>query len=448
MTRMTWWMGAALLMGCPAEPADEATSGILRDCEPAAGRICPWAGAGVGGYNKDGLDRHDTYFSFPMSATFSPFGPVVVADWNNHKIRRLNDDDTFTTIMGTDFLGDGDPGLLDITPEGAPGTTVNLNHPTRQEYFEDGTLLSASWHTHKLRTWDPLSDIVNVVLGRGPGYAGDDVDADDDGELDVGSAATALMNQPVSVHIDPDGMVWIVDMRNEVIRRFDPEAGTVTRVAGLPPRYDTSRPECTVGENIPADCKIDACKGYQGDGGSALEACFAFPKNANPEPGGDFAFSPDYRLMYIADTENHVIRVLDLETQEIELYAGAPGQTGDEIGERLNARFWLPSDLAMDADGVLYIADSNNNRVKTIDTRTGAVAVFAGTGEPTCPLRADIDPARAQLIPQVCEAQADGGDGGPALDATLYRPFGVDIDLDGNIVISDTYNHRIRVVYR
>lgn len=443
-----WFVALLTLAGCPAEPQEEDVTGVMRDCEAAPGRICPWAGAGIGGYNGDGLDRHETYFSFPMSATISPYGPVVVADWNNHKIRRLNADGTFTTIMGTDFLGDGDAALLDATPDGALGTTVNLNHPTRQEYFEDGTLLSASWHTHKLRTWDPNSDKVHVILGRGPGYAGDDVDADEDGEVDPGSSATALLNQPVSVHIDDLGLVWIVDMRNEVIRRFDPVNGTVTRVAGLPPRWDTSRPECTSGENPPADCKLDACKGYQGDGGDALAACFNFPKNANPEPGGDFAFSPDYSKMYIADTENHVIRVLDLASGVIDLYAGAPGQTGNAVGEVSEARFWLPSDLAMDADGTLFVADSNNHQIKAIDTATGVVSVFAGTGEPTCPLRADVDPARAQLIPQVCDGQAQAGDGGLATDATLYRPFGVDFDLDGNVVISDTYNQRIRVVYR
>jgi hypothetical protein len=69
------------------------------------------------------------------------------------------------------------------------------------------------------------------------------------------------------------------------------------------------------------------------------------------------------------------------------------------------------------------------------------VSTVVGKGTPTCEFADFQNPA-------TCDEQQLAGDGGPATEATLYRPFGVDIDPDGNLVVSDTYNHRFRIVYR
>jgi len=403
-----------LLVGCGADKSPVETGQttpeelhVMRDCEPEVGRICPWAGDGYNGFNGDGVDRYDAWFSYPMSATISEYGDVILADWNNHKLRRLEADGTLTTIMGTDFLGDGDADHLDATPEGAPGTSVALNHPTMQEYFADGLLLSASWHTHKLRTWDPATGLVHVFCGAGPGTTGIDPEPVED----------ALLNQPKEVLIDSSGDVYVLDMRNEQIRFLDMETQTLQTVAG------------------------SGTKDYCGDGGPALDACFNFPKNYNPEPGGAIALDEASERLYVADTESHIIRVVDLAAGTIDLLAGQPLVPGDADGPGLEAMFNFPTDLELDGDS-LFVADANNHKIRVIDLTTGEVSTFAGTGEASCPFDGDV------AVPQICDEQHRGGDGGPAEEATLYRPFGVNLDLDGNLVIADSYNQRFRIVYR
>lgn len=379
-------------------------------CDEQAGTICAWAGTGDNGFNAAGLHRTESWMSFPMSVHFSPYGRPIIADWNNHKLRMVEDDGTLTTIMGGDFLGDGDPGRLDLTEAGAQGTDVLLNHPTQQQYFPDGTLLSASWHTHKLRTWDPDSGLVHVWLGNAPGF--DTVENPDA----FHDADDCKLNQPKEVRIDSAGDVYIVDMRNERIRKLLVDEWEVGTVSGN-------------GE-----------KGYCGEGAPA-DTCWNFPKNANPEPGGALALDEAAGILYVADTESSVVRGITLATGESFLVAGKPGTAGFADGDVEAARFDWPSDLVLDG-GQLFVADANNHRIRAIDLAKGTVSTVAGTGEPTCTVPGKVS------TPQLCEEQATAGDGGPATSATLYRPFGVDLGTDGNLYVSDSYNHRIRVIYR
>lgn len=393
---------------------------VMRDCPETAGTICPFAGAGYNGFNGDDVDRLDAWFSFPMGITFAEGRPPVMADWNNHKLREIlpTPADGFRTIMGTDFLGDGDPDLLDSTPAGAPGTSVNLNHPTQHIWLPDGTFLSASWHTHKLRTWDPETGLVHVYVGGAPGFSG--IEFED-------PADTAQLNQPKEVILDPsdDNFLYILDMRNERVRRLDRTTWTLDTMAGN------------------GDKCLAANGDAMGDDGDALLACFGFPKNDNPEPGGALAMTADGRTLYIADSENHYIRQLDMETSVLSVFAGAAGESGDVDGATGDARFYYPVDLELDeASGVMYVADANNHKIRAIDMATGTVSTFAGTGEPSCEL------PRGLLVPELCDNTHSAGDGGPATEATLYRPFAVTLDLEGNVIISDTYNHRVRIVHQ
>jgi len=397
---------ALFLVACSGGKGDG--SDAPKPCPEESGVICPYAGTGQAGFNGAGLDKLDSWLYFPMDIVISPYGNPVISDWNNHKLRLVEDDDTLTTIMGTAFVGDGDLDKLDLTIAGAPGTEVNLNHPTQARYEQDGTLLSASWHTHKLRTWDPTTGLVHVILGLTPDFVGDNME----------DAHTARMNQPVSVELDQAGNIYIVDMRNERVRFLDTKLWEITTIAG------------------------NGDKGFAGDGGIGRDATLSFPRTENPEPGGAVAFSADESKLYIADTENHAIRVLDMATRVIDTYAGVPETPGDVDGDRLTAQFNKPRDLVMSPDGLLYVADSDNNKVRVIDTASGLVSTYAGTGEPSCPGDG------AQYIPRTCDAQATGGDGGDRLDATLYRPFGVELDLDGNVVVADTFDHRFRIIYR
>ena len=370
-----------------ADPDDTDTP-VPYECDPAPGRVCDYAGTGDAGFNGEGLDKTASFLYWPVDIEISPYGKPIIQDWNNHKIRLVEDDDTLTTIMGTDFVGDGPYDLSDQTAPGAPGTTVNLNHPTDAIYLPDGMLLSASWHTHKLRTWDPTTGLVMVHCGAGSGFVGDN------GE----PAAGMLMNQPKAVDMDEDGNIFIADMRNQRIRELTTDF-TILTVAG------------------------NGTKGFAGDGGPATDANFAFPDGIQPEPGGGLAY--DAGKIYVADTENNRIRVIDLAANTVETLAGTgeATYTGDG-GPAVDATLFQPKDLEI-ADGVLYIADTYNNVIRTIDLATGIIDTIAGTGE-----------------------KDYTGDKGPAIDAAFNAPFGVELDDDGNIYVADTFNHRIRVVYK
>ncbi len=129
--------------------------------------------------------------------------------------------------------------------------------------------------------------------------------------------------------------------------------------------------------------------------------------------------------------------------------AGQPGVAGFADGPGASALFDFPTDIELDGD-TLFVADTNNHRIRAVDVTTGEVSTFAGNGEPTCAdgIHQSAGDSGLTVVPVVCDEQVTGGDGGPATDATLYRPMGIDLDLDGNVVIADTYNHRFRVVYR
>jgi WD40 repeat protein len=377
-----------LLLAACTGPADDSAAAAL--CADDVGNICTWAGTGDAGYDGEGNDRLASMFYWPMDVEFSPYGKPVIVDWNNHRLRMVEDDDTVVTIMGTAFPGDGPPDQGDLEAPGAPGTTVNLNHPTDVIYYPDGTLLNSSWHTHKLRTWDPATGNVLVHCGRTPGFAGDNYEPADD----------ARLNMPKGAVLDDVGNLYFVDQKNERVRVLTP-AFTIATIAG------------------------NGTKGFAGDDGPATDANFAFPLSAQPEPGGAIALGPDGNL-YVADTENNRIRRIALATGLITTVVGdgTAAYAGDG-GPATAASLNLPRDLEFDTDGAMIIADTDNHVIRRVDPTTGIIETVAGNG-----------------------TSGFSGDGASALDATLYRPFGVDLGEDGNLYIADTYNHRIRVVYR
>lgn len=368
-------------------------------CSEIAGSICTYAGTGQRGFNGDGLDRLYTALYWPFDIEFTPSGRRIVLDWNNHRVREILSDDTFTTIMGTDFVGDGPDDLSDLTEPGAPPLTVNLNHPTDVFELPGGDLLVVAWHNHKLRTMYAATGLVRVVAGAGAGYAGDG-----------GPARDALLNQLAHGVYDDAGNLFVVDQRNQRIRVL----------------YDFVRQR----ENAIIDTVAGTgVAGFNGDG-AALETQVNFPAGGNPEPTGGIARAADGAL-YFADTLNHRIRRIVFSSADFRqgtmttiAGTGEPGFGGDG-GPALEARINFPQDLEIGPDGNLYFADTNNDRVRMIDLTTGTISTVAGAGE-----------------------RGYGGDGGPALEAQLNRPFGVAFDAAGDLYVSDTFNGRIRRVKR
>ncbi|HEY0989933.1 MAG TPA: hypothetical protein VGD80_22845, partial [Kofleriaceae bacterium] len=132
-------------------------------------------------------------------------------------------------------------------------------------------------------------------------------------------------------------------------------------------------------------------------------------------------------MLYIADTENNRIRKVDIQTGIIDTIAGTgqQGYSGDG-GPATAAMLYHPRDLEIGPDGNLYVADTDNGRIRQIDLNTGSIQTVAGTGE----------------------HGLDRDDDRLATETRLNRPFGIDFDLAGNLYISDTLNSRILRVAR
>jgi DNA-binding beta-propeller fold protein YncE len=163
--------------------------------------------------------------------------------------------------------------------------------------------------------------------------------------------------------------------------------------------------------------------GFAGDGGPPLQAQLHLPAGSNPQPAGSLAFGPASRL-YISDSLNNRIRVVDFDNNRIDTFAGTGdrGFSGDG-GSALSATFDNPRDLLFTSDGRLLVADELNHRIRAIDLQTGIITTVAGNG-----------------------VAGFSGDGGPAVSASLNRPAGIEEDAMGRLIIADTYNHSLRRV--
>jgi WD40 repeat protein len=348
-----------------------------------------WAGNGALGFDGDGKPARESRLYWPEDVEFAPDGTPWILDWNNHLIRKVTPDGKLQTVVGS-FVGDGPPDLSDLAPPGARGDTVSLNHPTDIQFAPDGTLIFAAWHNHKLRVVNPTTGLVTVMCGRGGGFAGDGVVA----------GAGSLFNQPKAIVRDPQGAIYILDQRNFRIRKIDP-AGMLSTVVGK------------------------GTAGFSGDGGPPLEAELRFEAGGNPEPSGALALGPDGAL-YISDGLNHRIRRVDFVANTINTIAGngVAGFSGDG-GPSLAAQVNNVRDMEFGPDGRLYLADSDNNRIRALDLQAGTIAAVAGTG-----------------------LTAPALEGKPAAEINLNRPFGVAFDAQGNLYISDTFNSRVLKVTR
>lgn len=383
---------AALVLACgsPAadggENIDEEEEELPAPCTDET-KLCTWAGTGEAGFDGDGRAPSRSMLYWPVDMTFASNGDAYILDWNNHAVRLVNEDDELQTVVGSGFVGDGPDDLSDTAPPGADGTLVTLNHPTQLVELPSGKMLLVAWHNHKLREYDPDTGMVVVTCGGPAGFAGD------------GSPSrTASLNQPTQVVLAEDGSLFILDMRNQVVRKIDAD-GIMSTVAGTP-----------------------KMKGFGGDGGPPSAALFEFPSGSNPPPGGALALDDDGRL-YVADTLNHRVRRIDFEADLIETVAGTgeAGFSGDE-GPGTEAQLNNPRDLELSPDGShLYIADELNDRVRVLDLESGEIDTAAGTGE-----------------------REYNGEGLAPTRAALARPSGLEFGPDGMLYIADTYNNRIR----
>jgi hypothetical protein len=366
-------------------------------CDTAcqAGDLCDWFGNGEAAATPDGLDRLDASTFWVVDVVFDPADDhPYVLDWNNHRIVSVEDDGSTRTITGTaGVLGDG--------PEG-PMATATWNHPTDLAFRSDGTMLLAAWHNSRIVSFDLVAGTASFVAGTGARDFGGD----------GGPGLEAKFDLPCGVVVDGEDNIYVADMANQRIRVVANDVThTVNTVAG------------------------DGQHGFDGDG-PALQHSLASPGFQRAEP----AFKMDFAdgKVYLADTHNGRVRTIDIATGVLTTIAGI-GETADgsafgtnctsgcgyggDGGPAIDAMLNYPTDVDVAPDGTVYIADTYNHCVRAIDA-DGTIRTAAG----------------------VCGEAGYDGAWGPATDALLDHPFGVETDSLGNLYVSDTYNHRIRLV--
>jgi len=207
----------------------------------------------------------------------------------------------------------------------------------------------------------------------------------------AGPASRARLESACGIALDSRRNVFIADRRGNRVFRVDVLSGRMRVVAGT-------------GE-----------RGFGGDGGPATDAKLAVPEGV--------AFDANDNL-YIADRSNSRVRRLDAKSGVITTVAGngEAGYSGDG-GKATLASLTYPYGLALDEDGSIYIADTDNLCIRRVDARTGIITTVAGNGR-----------------------QGFTGDGGPAVEAALYRPHVLTLGAHGELIIGDSFNQRIRRV--
>jgi sugar lactone lactonase YvrE len=323
-------------------------------------------GTGVGGYS-------DAQVNNPYGLAIGSDGALYFCDVNNQRIRRL---DLQTKAIGT-IAGNGQRGYAG---DGSPALSASLNMPHEICFDESGNLYIVERDSHAVRKVDAATGIISTVAGTGePGFSGDG-----------GPANLAQLRQPHSIAFDAHGDLLICDIGNHRIRRLETASGIISTYAGTGapeptpdgapldgtplngPRtmvfgtdgsmYLALREGNAIYRIDPATRRIEHLagtgeKGYTGDGGPARAATLAGPKG--------LAYGPEGTL-YVADTENHVIRVVDLASGIIKTVLGT-GERGDgPEPDPLSCKLARPHGLWADQHGGLYVADSEAHRIRKL----------------------------------------------------------------------------------
>ncbi len=264
----------------------------------------------------------------PVGVVFDAAGTMYLADYKQHRIRRVSPDGTITTVAGTGVSGfSGDKG---------PAAKAQVDSPEGVAVDRDGVLHFADTRNNRIRKVDRDGRITTVAGTGKEGFSGDG-----------GPATKAELASPSHLVFDQAGDLYFTDTLNTRVRKVDLPGGRITTVAGT------------------------AEDGFSGDNGPAVAARLDLPLGLAFDARGD---------LYLADKFNHRVRKIDVSTGRITTVAGsgAKGFSGDD-GAATKASLNEPEGVAVDRAGNLYIADSGNNRVRRV-TPAGVISTVAGSG--------------------------------------------------------------------
>lgn len=326
------------------------------------------AGTGTVGYTGDGGAATSATLAAPSAVAYDGNGNLYLADSLNHVVREIATNGTITTVAGTGVAGFGG--------DGGAATAALLDTPTGVAVDGSGNIYIADSHNQRIRLVSGGN--ISTVVGTGtPGFSGDGA-----------AASAAQLALPSGVAVDTAGNLYIADRNNQRIRKVS--GGTINTLAGD-------------GEEL-----------FAGDGGAATAAALDLPSGVAVDTAGN---------VYIADRNNQRIRVVNT-SGIISTLAGSGsasfsgGFSGDGASPTA-ATLAKPTGVSVDAAGNVYIADTDNQRIRQVGG--GAIATIVGSG-----------------------AQGFGGDSSAASQVNLNEPKAVAPDAVGNLSIGDRLNQRLR----
>jgi trimeric autotransporter adhesin len=324
------------------------------------------AGGGTSGLG-DGGAATDCQLNQPVGVVLDPVGNLYIADRNNNRIRKVSTSGVVTTIAGT--------GVAGYTGDGGLAIFAKLNNPYGIALDASGNIYFSEQLNYCIRKIDAFG-VISTIAGNGTaGYSGDNALATD-----------AQISGAGFIVIDPAGNIYFPEFDNHCVRKVN-ASGIITTIAG------------------------GSGPGNTGDGGSATSAKLYHPIGLARDISGN---------MYVADYGNHRIRKINAAGY-INTIAGTgiSGYNGENVSAT-NALLNSPISIAIDNSGALYVGETDNYRVRKINTES-VIATIAGTG-----------------------INGSSGDGGSAISATFQTITGICLDLPGNIYISDIGTKTIR----
>ena len=305
-------------------------------------------------------------FFYPTGIAIDAAGTLYVADWENNRIRKVTTKGEVSTLAG------GEEGFAD-----GKGSVVRFDHPHGIALDTAGNLYVADSFNNRIRKVTPNGE-VSTLAGDGERSFAD------------GKGSAAQLNEPNGLTIDATGNLYVADTWNARIRKVTPDGEVTTFAGGVDDGYS---------EGDFAD-------------GQGRNARFYDPFDITIDAEG---------ILYVADSGNQRIRKVTPDGVVTTLAGGNnEGKRSFADGKGNNARFFWPSGIAVDAAGNLYVADTDNQRIRKV-TPDGVVTTLAGSGE---------------------KGFADG----EGSSARFCRPRGITIDAEGNLYVADSGNHRIRKI--
>ncbi len=286
-------------------------------------------GTGEAGYAGDGGPASTALLREPFMCCFDSAGNIYLAEARNHCVRRIDRD----TGVITTIVGNGNAGY---SGDGGPAVAATLNEPySLAVHQQSGDIFIIDRLNAAVRKVDGTTGIITTVAGTGePGYGGDG-----------GPGDRAQLREPNDCFLDSKGGLLIADIQDQRLRRLDLASGIISTFAGN-------------GEKV-----------RQGDGLPALEASILGARAICQDRHGN---------TYIAEREGNGVRKVDVQGIMSTLAGtGERGYSGDD-GPALLATWGAPKAIRCDAPGNIIVVDTENHAIRRIDAGTGIVTTIAG----------------------------------------------------------------------